>query len=148
MGAVLGLNAKAYYQTDGAGGSAGWNELVNIKDLSLNMEKAEADVTTRGADGWRATIGTLKEGAVEFQMVWDTSDTGFNALQQAFFNDTLIGLQILDGPGGEGLIADFSVINFSRNENLEEALMVDVSVKITYSDTPPQWTTSGYNPDS
>lgn len=34
----------------------------------LNLEKGEADVTTRANNGWRATKGTLKEGSIEFEM--------------------------------------------------------------------------------
>lgn len=33
--------------------------------------------TTRANNGWRATAGTLKEGSIEFEMVWDPTDAGF-----------------------------------------------------------------------
>jgi hypothetical protein len=39
----------------------------------------EADVTTRGNAGWRATVATLKDGSIEFEMVWDTGDADFGA---------------------------------------------------------------------
>jgi len=34
----------------------------------------EADITTRGNSGWRATAPTLRECTVEFQMVWRPGD--------------------------------------------------------------------------
>ena len=50
-----------------------------------------------------------------------------------------IGLQVLDGAAGSGLEADFSITNFSRSEQLEEALTVSVTAKVTYAGTAPTW---------
>jgi len=46
---------------------------------------------------------------------------------------------VLDGPAGEGLQADFSITNFSRSEQLEEALTVSITAKVTYDGTAPSW---------
>ncbi len=143
---LLGMNAKLYYKEGGYKGAASWAELTNVRDNTLNMEKAEADVTTRGNDGWRAIIGALKEGALEFQMVWDTVEAGFEAIHDAFFNDTKIGLACMDADGiddGTGLIGDFVVLNFSREEPLEGPMLANVSVKLTYSNDPPIWQERG-----
>lgn len=139
MGDRLGMEAVLNYKVGGQSGGGAWLELGNCKDVTLNLETGEADVTTRANNGWRAKRATLKEGSVEFQMIWDTADPGFAAIKNAYFNNEKIGLQILDGPGGEGLQGDFSVTNFSRSEPLEEAITVDVTVKLTRSDTPPSW---------
>lgn len=136
MAIRLGLEAKLYH---GAAGTTAASELTNVKDVTLNLETGEADVTTRAAQGWRATIATLKEGSVEFEMIWDTEDAGFSALKNAYFNNTPIALAILDGENGSGLDADFSITNFTRNEPLEEALTVSVTAKPTYSTRPPAW---------
>jgi len=136
MGAKLGLNAKAYY---GTAGSSATTEITNIKDVTLNLEKGEADVTTRGGNGWRQTLATLKEGSIEFEMVWDPDDGAFGAVKDAYFNDTLIAMKFLDEAGGEGLDADFTVTNLTRNEALEEAITASVTVKVAYSDRAPQW---------
>jgi len=135
----LGMEAVLNYKTGGVGGAGTWTELINVKDVTLTLETGEADVTTRGNAGWRATVGTLKEASVEFEMVWDTADAGFTAIKDAFFNNSVIGLQILDGASGSGLEADFSITNFSRNEALEEAITVSVTAKVTYSTTVPSW---------
>lgn len=143
MAIKLGMNAKAYYGPAGAMPPSA-NELDNVRDVTINLEKAEADVTTRGNNGWRATVGTLKDGTVEFEMIWDTEDTGFAAIQAAYFADTSIALAFLDGPGGDGLAGDFSVTNLTRNEALEEAITASVTVRPTYSvDFPTQWVTNG-----
>jgi len=138
----LGMEGKLYYNA-GSYATPDWKELKNVKDVTLNMEKGEADVTTRGNAGWRATVGTLKEGSLEFEMVWDTEDEGFAALQAAWFGDTPVEMAVMDGPiatsGSQGLRATMSVISFSRKEPLEEAMSVSVSVKPTYAEHAPEW---------
>jgi len=136
------MEGKLYYNA-GSYATPDWKELKNVKDVTLNMEKGEADVTTRGNAGWRATVGTLKEGSLEFEMVWDTEDEGFAALQAAWFGDTPVEMAVMDGPiatsGSQGLRATMSVISFSRKEPLEEAMSVSVSVKPTYAEHAPEW---------
>ena len=136
MAIRLGLDAKLYY---GVAGSTASTVIDNVKDLTLGLTTDEADVTTRGASGWKLTVSTLKSGDVGFSMVWDTDDAAFNAIKDAFFDNTAIAMLVLDGTSGSGLDADFSVTSFTRNENLAEALTVDISVKPTYSTRAPAW---------
>jgi len=146
MSVRLGMEAKLYRNT-GTYPAPVWVEVTNVKDLALNLEKGEADVTTRANQGWRATVGTLKDASIEFQMVWDTADAAFTAIQQAFFGNTTIEFAVMDGditdPDSEGLRATFDIFNFTRNENLEEAILVDVSIKPTYAANAPEWITGG-----
>ena len=146
MATRLGMDAKLYRNT-GTYAAPTWVEVSNVKDVTLNLEKGEADVTTRANGGWRATVGTLKDASIEFQMVWDTVDAGFDAIRQAFFNNTPLEFAVMDGditdPDSEGLRATFDIFNFTRNEALEEAIMVDVSIKPTYADNAPEWITGG-----
>jgi len=135
----LGMEATLNYKVGGQDGAGSWLELTNTKDVTLSLEAGEADVTTRGNDGWRAIVATLKEASVEFEMVWDTGDAGFDAIKDAYLGNGIIGVQILDGDSGEGLQADFMITSFSRSEALEEAIMVSVTAKVTYSTTPPSW---------
>jgi len=145
MGAKTGMQAKLYYKVGGVAAQANWVELTDIKDNTLNLEKGEADVTTRANSGWKASVGAAKSGAVEFEMIWNTDDAGFTALSDAFINDSAIGLAVLDGPKdtGTGLVADFAIIKFARNEKLEEAITVAVTAKPTYSATAPVWMEAG-----
>lgn len=148
MGIVLGLDAKLYIDDADNYAAPSWSEVCNVKDLTLNLETAEADVTTRCSNGWRGTVATIKDGTIEFQMVWDTADANFQVLKDAFLNNDAINVAAMDGdittPGSEGLRAVMMVSNFSRTENLEEALMVDVTLKITYfPDDAPEWLVVG-----
>src|SRR5262245_49997703 len=142
MAVKLELEAKLYRNT-GSVGTPTWNEIINVKDLTLNLEAGEADVTTRGNNGWRATVATLKDGSIEFEMVWDTEDEDFEAIRDTFLNRTSVEFAVLDGgileSGSQGLRATCMVTNFSRNEALEEAITVSVTVKPTYSVNAPTW---------
>ena len=116
--------------------------------MTLNLETGEADVSTRGNNGWRATVGTLKDASLEFEMVWDTADSDFGAVRDAFLNNNTVEFAVMDGlitgagsSGSQGLRATFRIASFSRNEALEEAITVSVTAKPTYSANPPSWMT-------
>ena len=111
----------------------------------MNLEAGEADASRRGSGGWREILMALKDGSVEFELVYDNADAEFTALKDAFFGGTTVELAVLDGDvgttGTQGLRATMSVVNFSRNEPLEEALTVSVTVKPAPSANPPEWRT-------
>ncbi|MEW4530206.1 phage tail tube protein [Maioricimonas sp. JC845] len=144
MGVRLGLEGKLY-RNSASYATPTWEELTNVRDLTLNLEAGEADVTTRGNAGWRAIVAALKDASIEFEMVWDPADSGFTALQQAFFNKTAVEFAVMDGDvttsGSQGLRASMSITSFGRSEPLEEAMTVSVTAKPTYADNPPEWMT-------
>jgi hypothetical protein len=135
---LLGMNAKIY---QGAAGTdlAALTEMGNVKDVTLNLEAGEADVTTRANQGWRATAPTLRECTAEFEMLWKPGDAGFEAIKTAFLTAGTIRLAVLTGgstaSGTEGPLGDFSITNFSRNEPLEEGVTVSVTAKLAVFDS-------------
>ena len=144
MSAKAGMQAKLYRNT-ATYATPTWALVPNVKDLTLNLEKGQADVTTRANNGWKASIGTLKDGGIEFEMVWDTADEGFTAIRDAYLNDAALELAVMDGDitavGSQGLRASFVVTNFSRKEPLEEGISVSVTLKVAYSENAPEWMT-------
>lgn len=144
MAVKLGLSGKLYRNT-GTHAAPTWVEIATVRDLSMTLDKAGADVTSRANDGWRAKLPTLKEGTIEFDMVWDTEDSGFTALFDSYMNDTLLELACMDGdiavPAAEGLVATFGVMKCDKKENLEEAQMVSISLEIGPSSNSPEWLT-------
>ena len=142
MAARPGLDAKLYRNT-GSFAAPAWNEVSNVKDVTLTLEAGEADVTTRGNNGWRATVATLKDAGIEFEMVWDSADPDFAAVRDAFLNRGAVEVAVMDGPiatsGSQGLRATCMVTKFTRTEPLEEAITVAVTIKPTFSANPPIW---------
>lgn len=62
------LGLKAVLTVDGV-------EITNVKDLTVSLEKAEADASTRANNGWHATVGTLKDASIEFTVLNQDGDT-------------------------------------------------------------------------
>lgn len=138
MGFTLGLDAKLYYNS-ATEGSPTWVEITPVRDLTLNMDAATADVTTRASGGWRMQVPTLKEVSLDFQMIWDPSDAGFAVIHDAYIANSTVELLILDGPedtaGSEGMRGSFGITAVPRNEALEDALMCDVSAVLAPNTT-------------
>lgn len=139
MAIVLGLNAKLFR---GTAGTQGATEMTNVKDVTLSLESGDADVTTRATKGWRASVATLKEGSLEFEMNYDTADADFTAIQEAFLANTPLAFFVSDG-AGNGLDADWSITAFNIEQPLEEAMTVSVTAKPTASTRAPAWITGG-----
>jgi len=133
---TLGMDCKLYFKTallTGPPDGTGWTEIDNAKDVNLQQENGEADVTTRANNGWRATAATLKEATIEFEMLWKPSDAAFAAILAAWLAAGEIAIAAMDGAideaGNQGLASNCSVTSFTRNEPLEEAVTVSVTLK-------------------
>ena len=141
MAIRVGLEAKLYRNTGVLGAATPTMVAVNnCRDLTLGLEKNEADVTTRGNNGWRALIGVLKEATIEFSMIADGEDPDYVEFRDTFLAasapETQVDVVVYSAdkalPDAEGLRAVCIVLNFTRNEPLEEALTVDVTLRPTY----------------
>jgi hypothetical protein len=135
---ALGMNAKIY-QGAAATPASGIDpttltEMSNVKNVTLSMEAGEADTTTRANSGWRSTSPTLKEATVEFDMQFKTDDASLTAIRTAFLTNGTIALAVLTGShtvaGNEGIIGNWSITKFDRDENLEEAIPYKVTAKL------------------
>ncbi|MFI4855134.1 MAG: hypothetical protein ACIAQF_09200 [Phycisphaerales bacterium JB065] len=140
MSTRIGYEGVMRYSTDG--GST-WTILDNARDVTINAAMGESDSTTRANGGFRSTEPTLLGLDPEFSMVWDPEDDNFNALNSAFRNRTGLLFQFLDAPEGNGWQGFFKIFSFNKNENLEDVQMVDVTMKVARSDTPPAWVVDG-----
>lgn len=147
MAHVLSENAK-FYRNSGTYGSPTWDLISNVKDLTLNLDKDETDVTTRASGGFKEFVDGLIDASIEFSMLWDTSDADFTAIRTAFFAKTAIEFLILDGlqatAGSQGLRVTCMIKAFTRNETLGEALMVDCTIRpVKNANAAPAWYTAG-----
>lgn len=142
----LGMRGKLYVSATPFAGSdpsdvtiTDTDVMGNVRNVTINLETGEADITTRDNDGWRAFAATLKEGTIEFESIWKPGDTKFEIIKDAWLDGAEIGAAALDtdyDAGGEGVAGNFVVTNFTRNEDLEEAMTVSVTLRpSTYS----QW---------
>lgn len=111
--------------------TVGGSEIKNCKDLTVTLEKAEADASTRDNNGWRATVGTLKDASIEFTVLNKDGDTAFGLLQGLFMSGDPTDVGISDAGGTLSLTCE--CMNFTINQQLEEVISADVTLKPTQS---------------
>ena len=123
---VRGVDAGLYYGAKDVTSPSSMTEITNVRDVTLSLESADADITTRANSGWRNTISTLRECTVEFQLLWLPGDSAFETIRNAFLAGTEIALAVLDQKrtvqGSLGPVGNFAITKFSRNEGLEDAV--------------------------
>lgn len=137
MGAILGYDGVL---------KINGTEATNVKDVTLSLETAEADVTTRANDGWRASVATLKEASIEFEMLVDDNDTTYSTLSSAFIDGTSVGVELT--VGNSIFSSTCSVTAFSVSQPLEEAQTVSVTLKPTAGETAPSFGSGSGDPEA
>jgi len=119
-----------------------WSNISLTKDLTLNLDKTEADASAR-VSGWTLTVGTMKNATIEFEIIEDTTDANWTALKNSFINGTEIDVAVLNGPsatvGSNGIRAYMEVMTFNRNEQLNGIITRNVTLKAC-------WPTDGNYP--
>lgn len=143
MSCPLSMNAKIYYKIGGVAAGGSWVELDKVRNVTVNMERTEADATDRSSGGWTQSVGTLNSLTIEMEMIWKPDDTGFDVIKNAYLDNVTIGIRALDQVNGEGPEADMIVLTFPRAEEIEDKMVVNATLKPTCSDTPPQWLQGG-----
>lgn len=136
---ALGMNAKLYQAAAAADPStldpSTMTEMDNVTNVNLTMEANEANTTTRANKGWESTTPTVRRATLEFEMMFKPSDTQCQAIRNAYLTNGTVALAALTGlyteAGNEGPIGNWSITNFSRSEELEEAVKYNVTAKLS-----------------
>lgn len=130
----LGFQGKLLVGAPGADGAepATYTELKNCKDVTINLSRDRADVTTRAAAGFKVEVATLAGLSVEFESIWDAEDTGLTAIRTAYFDNSVIWVQALDAENGDGVKFPASVADFSLSQPLADAQTVKITLVPTY----------------
>jgi hypothetical protein len=146
--AKLGLDCRLYRNSAATYATPTWSEVTKARDVTLTLERGDTDVSVRGST-WRLTQGTLKEATIEFELVWEggtPTDVNVAAFRDAFLNGTNVDIAALDGPvaspGSQGLRAECQVTSFTREEPLEDAVTISVTLKPALTANPPSWMTT------
>lgn len=123
-----------------------WVPLLLARDVTVNLSRAEIDVSSRGGAGWRERIGGLKDLSIEFDMLDATADPGYVIVRVAFLTGANIGVRAINGAvfgsGGEGPLSLMQIYNFTRGEPLEDALTFNVTLMPARGATAPEWKTT------
>lgn len=107
-----------------------YTEVKIARNVSINLERGQIDVSGRG-DDWNQYAAGRTDGTVEFEMLVDKSNSEYSILSTAFFAKSEIAIMALDGDkattGSEGIAGNFVLTNFTRNEQDQEAITYSVT---------------------
>lgn len=132
--AVVGKNCKLYYNS-ATHATPTWVEIPDAMDLSVPMTKAEADVSSRSSI-YKMFMGGQLEVGIEFGYLHNAgSDSIHTVLLAAYNADTPKEFAALDGgsgtPGSKGLRAYCLIFDHSQDQNLDEGLKHNMTLKAT-----------------
>lgn len=141
MSKQVGLDMKLFRAT----GSPAWAEVENVRDLSSPDAFGEADVSIRGK-AIKLTEPTLRDIAIDWEMIYDETDADFTAIRTAYTGKTLISLALADGAIGTSatvasggtagvkyITLKCKILKFERQEPLEGPNTYSVTAKPCYS---------------
>ncbi|GIW83213.1 MAG: hypothetical protein KatS3mg105_5020 [Gemmatales bacterium] len=139
----LGYNAKLYRNT-GTFSTPVWTVIDNVKDLTVTLQKEEVESNYRASSPWKTSEPTLIDLSVNWQMAHDKDDTNWQAIRDAFFNNNIIELLVIDRDvtvsGAQGVRFRCKVFNFTKTETLNGLQTWEVMVKPVMNDNgPPSW---------
>jgi hypothetical protein len=140
MQTFTGQFAKLMVKAGGVGEAGDFTEVAVTRDVEVALTKKEANVKTRGSQGWDNLHPAGKVLELSGELLYDPDDDGYQIMHDAFWNDTAVGMQALDAENGQGAEGDFHIFEFSRSEGIDGALTVKFTAKVARSDNPPEWT--------
>jgi len=115
-----------------------------VRNATVTSSAAQADFSSRYST-FKLSGKALREASLDFEIPWAPADTGFLALLGAHAGNTPIALAALDGPhtvaGHIGVWADWDVMEFNRDENIDKEVVAKVKLvpTATTANVPPQW---------
>lgn len=132
----LGFEAKLYI---GAAGSTPTTEAKNVKDVTVNLESAEVDASSRVSGKFKIYLSGLIDAGIEFKMNVDADDAVLTIIRTAWLARSPIAVKV---ELGDGMAFDSDVIitNFTNEQTQEDVITYSVTLKptMTDADRPPQ----------
>lgn len=151
MRANIGGNLKLYRST-GTASVPVWTLVASIEDLSISdLSRGKAEMKIRSSQFVKSLPGLIQPIETEFKHWYGIDSTNFTSLQSQFFGANIEEWAIMDDlittTGAQGLrLANF-VSQFNINQQIEEAVNVDVGLTHAYWESPagtlidPSWYT-------
>lgn len=120
-GSLLGYANHLYYNT-GSYVSPTWVLISNVADAKVLLDAEEAEATTRAGGGYKITEPGLFGLSVEYDAIYDGTDTVLLALRTACLARSSLEFLALDGllatAGSLGVRFLGKVFGFSKDEAL------------------------------
>lgn len=137
----LGKDARLFYGVAGTSPLVLSLEVTGVTDLTVTLEKDEAEVTRRSSGGWEDHREGIKRLSLSFNLMGTTVSansevTVFGILRACFISgayggNTGIALHACSSLSpGAGPEADFIITRFERAENLGDAQIYAVECRM------------------
>lgn len=133
MGQVLlGLGGKMYFGSPGTTPTqAAENEVLNARDVNMNLEWSMANTTRRGSKRQKTSKPTIRSITIELDLINVPTDSDVATLQAAAVAGTAVAILALDQDSGEGPDGDFYVASWQRAEPIEGEEAFSVTLEPT-----------------
>lgn len=122
----------------GAAGSTAATLVPTVRDLTVNMENDEADVSSRAGAGFKETALPLIGLSIDFEMLFDATEAICKGFITAYLARTKKAFLVTDA-SGDGWDADFVITNFTYGQPLNGAVVAKFTIKPTPSTRAPAW---------
>lgn len=123
----IGWNAVLYRGTAGSDPSTA---MTNVRDVKLPLSAGEADISTRASRFELVDIAMFTT-SIDWDMLWDETDTDFAAIWTAFSTGAKIALKALGKTSGNGIKGDFVIVKCEANQDLKGAQIANITAKPT-----------------
>ena len=144
---VVGKDCKLYLN-GGTHATPTWTEITKAINVSANLGKGEADVSSRETS-WKLAKGALKELEISFTYRHKAgADTVFDALLAAYLADTAVEFAVMDAAitesGAQGPRAFCEIFAMNLTQELENSSEYEFTLKPTYHEESgsliePEW---------
>jgi hypothetical protein len=133
---ILYYSATALTNTqDATITGASWTEAENVASANPTSSREDNTVTIRKDGGTEVGLGGKITNEINFSVPYDPDDGFYDALATAYDADNEIALADMDGAiattGSKGLVGNFNIKEFSRDEPDSGAAVVTVRARPT-----------------
>lgn len=135
MSKKVGYAAKLF---GGAAGATASTEITHAKDVKVSVNIDTVDATDRSTSGWKDNLAALKDAALSFHLVYESTDTNYSAIRAAAIAGTPYAFKP-DNGNGSGLDADWTITKFEENQDNGEAIGADVEAVPYCGTRNPSW---------
>ena len=107
------------------------NTLSEATDVTLSQDNTEIETTNRGDNGFGSFMAGIRRATLDFTIVWKSSlSVAAVAIETIFVAKTPAVVQVLD-EDGEGWSFNALVMTYTKNEPLDDAQTVEVTMRAT-----------------
>ena len=138
MGQKNTLVGRLEIQSDGVGGSAGYENLGPAGSATLTSTTASSDEMRRDI-GFKTYTAGKTDVEITAECGWDDADTVLASVFTAHQNKEIVGVKFLEDTTGEGFEADMIPFGWEHSQPDDGTQTVNITFKPAYDATAPTW---------